>query len=182
MRRFQLKLGICFVAIYYEITWMRSWCQGWPLNNNQKRMLEHVKGEVRRGQVYCRPAWWNAGETSCFLIDIKMSISRFQPIQMEMFGDATNGFPAIRRLRIKCRNSILMTRHHPDLGSASDWLNQISHWVRPIRRTTQIWVVMRHQYGIFALVSQTPFGGETSGSVAKCRLFSQASTGQTAYR
>ena len=53
MRRFQLKLGICFVAIYYEITWMRSWCQGWPLNNNQKRMLEHVKGEVRRGQVYC---------------------------------------------------------------------------------------------------------------------------------
>ena len=25
-----------------------------------------------------------------------------------------------------------------------------------------------------ALVSQTSFGGETSGSVAKCRLFSQA--------
>ena len=101
---------------------------------------------------------------------------------MGIFGDATNGFPAIRRLRIKRKNSILMTRHHPDLGSASDWLNQISHSVRPIRSTTQIWVVMRHQYGIFALVSQTPFGGETSGSVAKCRLFSQASTGQTAYR
>ena len=32
----------------------------------------------------------------------------------------------------------------------------------------------RHQYGISALVSQTSFGGETSGSVAKCRLFSQA--------
>ena len=31
----------------------------------------------------------------------------------------------------------------------------------------------RHQYGISALVSETPFGGETSGSVAKCRLFSQ---------
>ena len=33
----------------------------------------------------------------------------------------------------------------------------------------------RHQYGISELVSQTSFGGEISGSVAKCRLFSQAS-------
>ena len=63
-----------------------------------------------------------------------------------------------------------MTHHYPDLGSASDWLNQISHAARPIRSTTQIWVVTRHQYGISALVSQTSFGGETSGSVAKCRL------------
>ena len=30
-----------------------------------------------------------------------------------------------------------------------------------------------HQYGISALVSQTSFGGETSCSVAKCRLFSR---------
>ena len=29
----------------------------------------------------------------------------------------------------------------------------------------------RHQYGISALVSQTSLGGETSGGVAKCRLF-----------
>ena len=67
-----------------------------------------------------------------------------------------------------------MTRHYPELGSASDWLNQISHAARPIRRTTQIWIVTRHQYGISALVSQTSFGGETSSSVAKCWLFSQA--------
>ena len=67
-----------------------------------------------------------------------------------------------------------MTRHYPDLGRASDWLNQISHAARPIRSPTKIWVVTRHQYGISALVSQTSFGGETSGSVAKCRLFSQA--------
>ena len=32
----------------------------------------------------------------------------------------------------------------------------------------------RCQYGISAFVSQTSFGGETSGSVVKCRLFSQA--------
>ena len=64
------------------------------------------------------------------------------------FGDAK------WRLRNECRNSILMTRHYPDLGSACDWLNQIYQVARPIRSTTQIWVVMRHQYGISALVSQ----------------------------
>ena len=42
------------------------------------------------------------------------------------------------------------------------------------QKLTQIWVVTRHQYRISALVSQTSFRGETSGSVAKCRLFSQA--------
>ena len=124
-----------------------------------------------------------------------------------------------------------MTRHYSDLGSASDCLKQISHEARPIRSTTQIWVVTRHQYGISALISQTlgaiystkssgnfgpklngsvrssrksfektgpPFEvdhfswsdrfefwlngsrplfcGETTGGVAKCRLFSQAMT------
>ena len=73
-----------------------------------------------------------------------------------------------------------MTRHYPDLGGASDWLNQISHAARPIRSTTQIWVMTRHQYGISALVSQTSFGGETSDSVAKCRLFSQAKSKEKA--
>ena len=48
-----------------------------------------------------------------------------------------------------------MTRHHPDLGRASDWLKQIFRATRPIRSTNQIWVVMRHQYGISALVSHT---------------------------
>ena len=67
-----------------------------------------------------------------------------------------------------------MTRHYRDVGSASDWLNQISHAAWPIRSTTQICVVTRHQYGISAHVSQTSLCGETSGSVAKCRLFSQA--------
>ena len=33
-------------------------------------------------------------------------------------------------------------------GSASDWLKQISLTAWPIRSTTQIWVVRRHQYGI----------------------------------
>ena len=67
-----------------------------------------------------------------------------------------------------------MTRHYPDLGSASDWSCRVGNLIQAFRSTTQIWVVTRHQYGISAFVSQTSFGGETSGSVVKCRLFSQA--------
>ena len=37
----------------------------------------------------------------------------------------------------------------------------------------------RHQYGISALVSQPSFGGETSNSVAKCRLYSQGISSYT---
>ena len=32
-------------------------------------------------------------------------------------------------------------------------------------------IVMRHQYGISALVSQSSFGGKTSGGAGECRLF-----------
>ena len=67
-----------------------------------------------------------------------------------------------------------MTRHYPDLGSASDWSCRVGNLIQPIRSTSQIWVVTRHQYEISALVSRTSFGGETSSSVAKCWLFSQA--------
>ena len=74
----------------------------------------------------------------------------------------------------RAQNPIVMARHYTDLGIASDWWNRIPHAERPIRSTSQIWVVPRHQYGIPALVSQTSFGGETRGSIAKCWLFSQA--------
>ena len=67
-----------------------------------------------------------------------------------------------------------MTRHYADLGSASDWLKQISQAARPIRNTTQISLVTRHQYGISVPVSKTTFCGETNGGVAKYRLFSHA--------
>ena len=60
------------------------------------------------------------------------------------------------------------------LRSTSDWSCCMGNFIQPIKSTTQIWVVMHHQYGISALVSQTSFGGGTSGSVAKCWLFSQA--------
>ena len=86
------------------------------------------------------------------------------------FHDTNTGFPAKWHLRNERRNSILMARHYPDLGRASDWLKQISHVARPIRSTTQNWIVTRHQYGISALISQTSFGGETSDGVVKCGL------------
>ena len=71
------------------------------------------------------------------------------------------------------RGKFANQKHCPDLRSASDRSCRVGNL--PIRSPTQIWVVTRHQYGISALVSQTSFGGETSGSVAKCQLFSQAS-------
>ena len=69
-----------------------------------------------------------------------------------------------------------MTCHYPDLCSVFDWPKQISLAVRPIGSFSQLWVLTRHQYGIFALVPQPSFRGQTSSSFAKCRLFSQANS------
>ena len=82
------------------------------------------------------------------------------------FRDLTIGFPAKWRLTNDCSNPILMT----DLGSAFDWLKQISFMLRPIRINTQIWVVKHFCSRFSDVISR----GETSGCVAKCRLFSQA--------
>ena len=81
------------------------------------------------------------------------------------FLDATTGFPAKLHLGNERRNSILMMRYWPDLGSASDGLKNL---FQPIRGTTQIWVLMGHQCGISVLVSKTSFHGETSSGVVKC--------------
>ena len=67
-----------------------------------------------------------------------------------------------------------MTHHYPDLGSASDWLKRSSCVFQPIRSTTKIWVVTRHQYGISALVTQTSFREGISGDLTRRPLFSQA--------
>ena len=67
-----------------------------------------------------------------------------------------------------------MTWHHPDLGSASDWLCCKRNLLQPIRSTTQICVVTCCQYGISTVITQTSLHGETSGNVTKCWPFSQA--------
>ena len=73
-------------------------------------------------------------------------------------------FPAKWRLRNKRRNSTLMTCLYSYLGLSCLEGNLL----QPIRSTNQIWVVTRHQYGIFAFIPQTSFH-----LVANSRLFSQ---------
>ena len=73
----------------------------------------------------------------------------------------TTGFTMKWHVRKKCRNFILMPSDYPDLGCASDWLKQISHTVRPIRRITQmdsevssVWNFCTHFLGAFSQGNQ----------------------------
>ena len=52
------------------------------------------------------------------------------------------------------RLSLLSIAGYPELGIASDWSCHMANLLQPIRRTTQIWVMMHHQRGISVLVSQ----------------------------
>ena len=61
----------------------------------------------------------------------------------------------------------------PRWGCASDWSCHERNLLHPLRRTTQIWVLTRHQYEISARVSLTSFRRETGSGVTKCRLFTQ---------
>ena len=67
--------------------------------------------------------------------------------------------------------------HTDDTSVPRSWVMLlIGKEIQPTRSTTQIWVMLligKEIHGISALISQTSFGGETSGSVAKCRLFSE---------
>ena len=69
---------------------------------------------------------------------------------------------------------IIPVRIKEDNSSGNNYsVKQISLPAQPIKSTTQIWAVTRHQYGISALVSQTLFRDKTSDGVEKCRLISQ---------
>ena len=69
--------------------------------------------------------------------------------------------------------------HTDDVSLPQSWLllptGRIAREIffRPIRNTTQIWVVTRHQYVSFSVVRQTSFHGETSDDAVRCQLFSQ---------
>ena len=83
------------------------------------------------------------------------------------FYAASTGFPAKWRLRNERRDSVLLTRYYPDLGSVSDRSWRVRNLPQPIRSTTQTWLVTHHQYGFSALVSQRSIHEETSGGVAR---------------
>ena len=53
--------------------------------------------------------------------------------------------PRNESLRNERSISMLMTRHYPDLNSASEWSCHEGNLLQPIRSTIQIWVVTRNQ-------------------------------------
>ena len=56
------------------------------------------------------------------------------------FREVTNGFPTKWRLRNDCRNSLLMTCHYPDLGSASDCLKICFNQPEALT-TSNLWMI-----------------------------------------
>ena len=82
----------------------------------------------------------------------------FSTRKQPTFGDATPGFATKWRLRNERGYSILMTRHYPDLGSASDWSCLVGNFIQPIRSTTQIWLVTRRHLAGKPVVSSPNVG------------------------
>ena len=79
------------------------------------------------------------------------------------FRDATTGFPAKGRLRNERRNSILSWR-----VTTRVWILLLigraacKILLKRIRNTTQLWVVTRNQYGIYPIIYQRSFRGESN--------------------
>ena len=67
-----------------------------------------------------------------------------------------------------------MTRQYLDLGSASDWSYRVENFLQPIKSTTQIWGSDTSSVWTFGPRFSDVIRGETSGGVAKYRLFPQA--------
>ena len=84
---------------------------------------------------------------------------RQNPAQSDFFISTVKNILAWTNSRHLAMLPLVSLPNDPDLGSASHWLNQISHATQPIRSTTQIWVVTCHQYGISALVSDVMWWG-----------------------
>ena len=92
---------------------------------------------------------------------------RKQRYWIKSTGNTLNATPPQVSPGNERRNSILATCHYVDLGSASDWLKICFNQSEALPRSG-------NQYGVSMLVPQTSFPWETSGGVAKCRLYSQA--------
>ena len=69
----------------------------------------------------------------------------------------------LQKLYTDDRNTILMTCHCPDLGSAFDCFKQIFLAAQPIRSTTQILVVTISKEGISVLVFCAPNNVDVQG-------------------
>ena len=82
------------------------------------------------------------------------------------FGDSTTVVPAKWRLRYEFKNSILMTSHYPDLGSACDNFLVQSNFPDLCSDMSSVWNFCVHFWDVLLQ--------EISGSVTRCWLFSQA--------
>ena len=119
---------------------------------HQYRISALLPQMLFRGIPTCRAQWNLVVEMLILAILTGWTNSSLR--KQPTFGDATTGFPAKWHLRNEGRNSTLMMHHYPDLGSAFDWSFGMGNLIQTITGTSQIWVVMRHQNGISALVSQ----------------------------
>ena len=60
------------------------------------------------------------------------------------------------------------------MGSVSDWSCRVGNLLQPVRSTTQIWEVTRHQCGISALVYQRSQGNQWRRRLINVGCFSHA--------
>lgn len=103
--------------------------------------------------------------------------NHLRPENTQIFLAPTT-FPRKWRLRNECRNSLLTTCHYPDLGSSA-WLKQILLAPRPIRNTSEIWEVTRHQYEILrSFLDVVLWAGKplVTSQIEGCRPFKATKT------
>ena len=116
-----------------------------------------VYGWRRQGQLVIANTQWRDNHGRHDLSLWRFDVGRYSRLcnvtifnslrKRPIFRDAISGFPSRKwRLRNERRNSILMTCHYPDLGSALDWSCSVGNLLQPIAGTTQFWIVTCHQY------------------------------------
>ena len=79
--------------------------------------------------------------------------------KLPTFHDATISFCTKWRLRNDRRNSILMTRHYPDLGRASDWWSHVGNLLQPIITMEILRSFLRHNLAGKPAVAWRNVGG-----------------------
>ena len=115
------------------------------------------------------------------IFDISRTFSRYLEKKSGISGNIFGWFFVIFVSRLTTpllspRNNVWETSAEVRLsmGSVSDWSFRVGNLLQPIRGTTQIWVVTRHQCGISALVSQTSQGNEWRRRLINVGCFSHA--------